>query len=110
MKKFIIIAHMKKVTIHRKRHIAKAITWRIVGTLDTWLISWLLITYIGEIGLFNIELNKNIIEEDMNNSLKIMKKEHIQKKNGSRKKRQELSLSATRGLSKVNIPIQLDFN
>ena len=63
MKKFIIIAHMKKVTIHRKRHIAKAITWRIVGTLDTWLISWLLITYIGEIGLFNIELNKNIIEK-----------------------------------------------
>lgn len=24
----------------RKRHIAKAITWRIVGTLDTILISW----------------------------------------------------------------------
>ena len=75
-----------------------------IGQLNfcRWAISHLIIEY--------IELNKNIIEEDMNNSLKIMKKEHIQKKNGSRKKRQELSLSATRGLSKVNIPIQLDFN
>jgi len=26
----------------RKRHIAKTITWRIVGTLDTILISWLI--------------------------------------------------------------------
>ena len=25
-----------------KRHIAKAITWRIVGTLDTILLSWLI--------------------------------------------------------------------
>ena len=63
MKKFIIIVYMKKVRIHRKRHIAKAITWRIVGTLDTWLISWFLITYIGEVEFFNIELNKNIVEK-----------------------------------------------
>jgi uncharacterized membrane protein len=26
----------------RKRHIAKAITWRIVGTIDTILISWII--------------------------------------------------------------------
>ena len=26
----------------RKRHIAKSVTWRIVGTLDTILISWLI--------------------------------------------------------------------
>lgn len=26
----------------RKRHIAKAITWRIVGTIDTILLSWLI--------------------------------------------------------------------
>lgn len=26
----------------RKRHIAKAITWRLVGTLDTILLSWLI--------------------------------------------------------------------
>jgi uncharacterized membrane protein len=27
--------------IKRKRHIAKAITWRIIGTLDTVLVGWL---------------------------------------------------------------------
>jgi uncharacterized membrane protein len=26
----------------RKRHIAKAITWRLVGTIDTILLSWLI--------------------------------------------------------------------
>ncbi|MFC4722870.1 DUF2061 domain-containing protein [Geojedonia litorea] len=26
----------------RKRHIAKAITWRIVGTLDTMILSWII--------------------------------------------------------------------
>ena len=26
----------------RKRHLAKTITWRIVGTLDTILLSWLI--------------------------------------------------------------------
>ena len=26
----------------RKRHIAKAITWRIVGTIDTIILSWII--------------------------------------------------------------------
>ena len=38
----------KKPFVHPKRHIAKTITWRIVGTLDTWVISWLLVYYLGE--------------------------------------------------------------
>ena len=37
-----------KPTVERKRHIAKAITWRIIGTIDTWLISYILVYYIGE--------------------------------------------------------------
>ncbi|MEL4307309.1 DUF2061 domain-containing protein [Joostella sp. CR20] len=28
--------------ISRKRHIAKAITWRVIGTLDTILLSWII--------------------------------------------------------------------
>ncbi len=28
--------------IHKKRHIAKTLTWRIVGTLDTMLIGYLI--------------------------------------------------------------------
>lgn len=31
-----------KPKIDRKRHILKTITWRIVGTLDTMLIGWLI--------------------------------------------------------------------
>ena len=27
-------------TVSRKRHIAKSITWRIVGTLDTMVVAW----------------------------------------------------------------------
>ncbi len=27
-------------TVSRKRHIAKTITWRIVGTLDTMILGW----------------------------------------------------------------------
>jgi uncharacterized membrane protein len=30
----------RKTNLSRKRHIAKTITWRIVGTIDTMLISW----------------------------------------------------------------------
>ena len=30
----------KKVT--RKRHIAKTVTWRIIGTIDTMLLGWLI--------------------------------------------------------------------
>ena len=35
----IIIAEMKKVEINRKRHIAKTITWRIIGSLDTLVLA-----------------------------------------------------------------------
>jgi len=28
--------------VQRKRHIAKAFTWRLLGTLDTFLLAWLL--------------------------------------------------------------------
>jgi uncharacterized membrane protein len=37
-----------KPRLEKKRHIAKTITWRIVGSLDTWLISWFLVYYFGE--------------------------------------------------------------
>lgn len=33
--------------IQMKRSIAKAISWRVVGTIDTFILSFLLITYIG---------------------------------------------------------------
>ena len=52
--------------------------------------------------------NKKEIEKDMNNSLKISKNSH--KKQDERKKRQELSLSATRGLSRTNVSVRLDFD
>ena len=75
-----------------------------VGQLNffRWAIDNLIIDYIEE--------NKAIIEDDMNTCLKAMKKEHIKKKVGSRKKRQELSLSATRGLNKHHVAIELEFN
>ena len=38
---------MKKVEINRKRHIAKAITWRIVGSIDTWVIGYVLMRFFG---------------------------------------------------------------
>ena len=38
---------MKEVKISRKRHVAKAITWRIVGSVDTWLIGYILIRFFG---------------------------------------------------------------
>ena len=28
--------------MRRRRHLAKAITWRIIGTLDTFVLSWLI--------------------------------------------------------------------
>lgn len=31
---------MEKRKVNYKRHIAKTITWRIVGTLDTIILSW----------------------------------------------------------------------
>ena len=38
-----------KPKVKRKRHIAKTITWRIVGTTDTWLISYILVYYFGDV-------------------------------------------------------------
>ena len=34
-------------TIQRSRSIAKAVSWRIVGSVDTWILSFVLITYLG---------------------------------------------------------------
>ena len=45
----------------------------------------------------------------MNSSLKQMKMKS-DKKDGSRKKRQELSLSATRGLKMNHVPIEIRFD
>jgi len=41
-------SQIRKPKVERKRHIAKAITWRIIGTIDTWLISYILVYYIGD--------------------------------------------------------------
>ena len=48
-----------KVEVQRRRHIIKAISWRLVGTLDTWIISWLLLTHIGDFTFFDININPN---------------------------------------------------
>ena len=74
-----------------------------IGQLNffKWAISNLVLDY--------IEKHKEVIETDMNTSLKQMKLNH-DKKNGSRKKRQELSLSATRGLSMNRISIEISFD
>ena len=49
-----------KVKVQKRRHIIKAISWRIVGTLDTWIISWFLLTYIGDIPLFEVNIDPNV--------------------------------------------------
>ena len=74
-----------------------------IGQLNffKWGISNLVLDY--------IEINKEDIENDMNSCLKQMKMNH-DKKEGSRKKRQELSLSATRGLSMNHVPIEITFD
>tara|TARA_Y100001970_G_C14139925_1_gene806495 strand:- start:564 stop:1139 length:576 start_codon:yes stop_codon:yes gene_type:complete len=74
-----------------------------IGQLNffKWAISNLVLDY--------IEINKLEIENDMNTCLKQMKLNH-DKKDNSRKKRQELSLSATRGLSMNYIPIEIRFD
>ena len=74
-----------------------------IGQLNffKWAISNLVIDY--------IELYKDEIEYDMNTSLKQMKM-NSDKKDGSRKKRQELSLSATRGLKMNHVPIEITFD
>ena len=32
---------MGKVKINRRRHVAKTITWRVIGTIDTMALGWL---------------------------------------------------------------------
>tara|TARA_B100001094_G_C18116865_1_gene764528 strand:- start:130 stop:696 length:567 start_codon:yes stop_codon:yes gene_type:complete len=73
-----------------------------VGQLNffKWAIDNLVVDYIKE--------HFKEIEEDMNKSYHLVKK---QKKNSKeRKQRQELSKSASRGLSAHNIKVVLDFN
>jgi hypothetical protein len=74
-----------------------------IGQLNffKWAISNLILDY--------IEIHKDEIEQDMNHSLKMMKM-NSDKKSGSRKKRQELSLSATRGLKMNHVPIEIRFD
>jgi len=76
-----------------------------IGQLNffKWAIANLVIDY--------IEIHKEDIEEDMNQSLKDIKIKYSDKhKTGTRKKRQELSLSASRGLNKTQLSILLDFD
>ena len=76
-----------------------------IGQLNffKWAISNLIIEYIVQ--------NKKDIEHDMNLCLQEMKKNGLlMKKKGERKLRQELSLSATRGLSRTHIAIKLNFD
>ena len=76
-----------------------------VGQLNffRWAINNMIIDYIIN--------NKEKIEEDMNVCLKKMKQDgNLYKKVGDRKKRQELSLSATRGLSRTNINVVITFD
>ena len=76
-----------------------------VGQLNffRWAINNMIIDYIIN--------NKDKIEEDMNVCLKKMKQDgNLYKKVGDRKKRQELSLSATRGLSRTNINVVITFD
>ena len=73
-----------------------------IGQLNffKWAIDNLIIDYIQE--------NYNEIENDMNQSYHLIKKE--KKTTNERKKRQELSKSASRGLNSNNISVILDFN
>jgi len=76
-----------------------------IGQLNffKWAINNLIVNYIS--------IHKDDIEVDMNSCLKEMKLQgSIMKKQGKRKKRQELSLSATRGLSRNNYTVHLDFD
>jgi hypothetical protein len=74
-----------------------------IGQLNffRWAIQNLIIDYILQ--------NKNEIENDMNDCLRVIK-EKSSKKSGSRKQREELSLSATRGLSRNNISVIVSFD
>ena len=74
-----------------------------IGQLNffKWAIQNLVIDYIIE--------NKQSIENDMNMCLRQIKEKSKGCK-GKRKKREELSLSATRGLSRTNVGIRLTFD
>ena len=50
-----------KPKVEHKRHIAKTITWRIVGSLDTFLLSYFVIGYIGEWNLFGAQLSDDVL-------------------------------------------------
>jgi len=76
-----------------------------IGQLNffKWAINNLIVEYIS--------IHKDKIEYDMNSCLKEMKLQgSIMKKEGKRKKRQELSLSATRGLSRNSVIVRLEFD
>jgi len=76
-------------------------------------------TTIGQLNFFKWVINNNImeyiesefisIEDDMNHSLKYIKKNY-KKKTDSRKPRQELSKSAIRGLNKIPMKISISFH
>jgi len=75
-------------------------------------------TTIGQLNFFKWAINNNVIdyikdnykeiEDDMNESIRLIRKNAI--KTNERKKRQELSLSASRGLNKHHERIIIDFN
>ncbi len=75
-------------------------------------------TTIGQLNFFKWAINNNVIEyikdnyknieNDMNQSIKLIRKNSV--KTNYRKKRQELSLSASRGLNKHHEKIIIDFN
>ena len=74
-----------------------------IGQLNffKWIINNHIIEYIQE--------NLDIIEDDMNSSLKSVKQSY-KKIDNSRKPRQELSKSALRGLNKIPMKISLSFD
>jgi len=39
--------------VQKKRHVAKALTWRIVGTLDTFILSWIMTGSIDYAAMFS---------------------------------------------------------
>lgn len=75
-------------------------------------------TTIGQLNFFKWAINNGVIdyiknnykeiEDDMNESIRLIRKNTI--KTNERKKRQELSLSASRGLNKHHEKIIIDFN
>jgi hypothetical protein len=65
-----------------------------------WAINYKVIDYIRD--------NYKEIEDDMNESIRLIRKTTT--KTNERKKRQELSLSASRGLNKHHAKIIIDFN